>query len=64
MNSNLCGTAAVANQAVRGGLLQKIGVQPVRNVEQARIAFLARRFGLSPSRAVVVAALAFGEAAR
>ena len=42
--------------------LSAAGAEPPRNIEQARVAFLARRLRIAPHMAPLIARLAFGEA--
>ena len=61
MNYNLSQSAPTSNQEAAGRLLQNIAVQSARSVEQARVRFLTSRYGMPPTRAMVVAALYFSE---
>lgn len=46
----------------KSGVIQSLSPQPPRDVERARIAYLARRLRIAPQLAAVVAPIAFGEA--
>lgn len=64
MHTNLPEQRNAASRGRSDRDAENAGTRSLREVERARIVFLARRFGLSSTRAVIVAALAFGESAR